>query len=70
MQPAVEQNRDKIQNAIKQLEQQLKAKLDQRSAFVEKYGLNKSSNKEGGEAGAGISTSTAAAREGAAGVLV
>merc|ERR550514_2544125 len=47
VQPAVEQNREKIQNAIKQLEQQLKAKLDQRSAFVEKYGLNKSSNKEG-----------------------
>merc|ERR1719183_836947 len=39
--PAVESNKEKIQQATAQLTEQLKKKTQQRSQFVEKYGLNK-----------------------------
>merc|ERR550514_2078727 len=39
--PAVESNKEKIQQAVTNLEAQLKKKTEERSKFVEKYGLNK-----------------------------
>merc|ERR1711904_469481 len=60
--PAVESNREKIQQAMKQLEEQLKKKTEQRSQFVEKYGLNKQKQA--------IPQTEGSVKEGSGGVLV
>merc|ERR550514_385926 len=39
--PAVEENRDKIQQAVMQLQQELKKKSEQRFAYQQKYGMSK-----------------------------
>eukprot|EP00929_Paragymnodinium_shiwhaense_P016547 TRINITY_DN124972_c0_g1_i1.p1 TRINITY_DN124972_c0_g1~~TRINITY_DN124972_c0_g1_i1.p1 ORF type:complete len:143 (+),score=50.92 TRINITY_DN124972_c0_g1_i1:103-531(+) len=45
--PAVESNKEKINQATEQLKEQLKKKSEQRSQFQQKYGLN----RQGGAAG-------------------
>mmetsp|Transcript_16791 Transcript_16791/g.50639 ORF Transcript_16791/g.50639 Transcript_16791/m.50639 type:complete len:147 (+) Transcript_16791:59-499(+) len=43
--PAVTSNKDKIRQAMTQLEENLKKKTAQRSAFVERHGLNRTANQ-------------------------
>mmetsp|Transcript_100346 Transcript_100346/g.323864 ORF Transcript_100346/g.323864 Transcript_100346/m.323864 type:complete len:140 (-) Transcript_100346:160-579(-) len=43
--PAVDQNREKIKEAVAQLEQSLKKKTEQRTQFIAKYGLNRQASQ-------------------------
>mmetsp|Transcript_3737 Transcript_3737/g.9534 ORF Transcript_3737/g.9534 Transcript_3737/m.9534 type:complete len:148 (-) Transcript_3737:37-480(-) len=46
--PAIESNREKIKQAVGQIEAQLKLKTEQRTQFIEKHGLNKEQTKGAG----------------------
>mmetsp|Transcript_63344 Transcript_63344/g.151131 ORF Transcript_63344/g.151131 Transcript_63344/m.151131 type:complete len:147 (-) Transcript_63344:77-517(-) len=57
--PAIESNKEKIKQAVGQIEAQLKTKTAQRTEFIEKHGLNKEQTKGGIiEQGAAKSAST------------
>mmetsp|Transcript_105017 Transcript_105017/g.197820 ORF Transcript_105017/g.197820 Transcript_105017/m.197820 type:complete len:142 (+) Transcript_105017:74-499(+) len=62
--PAVETNKTKIAEATAQLQQQLKKKTEQRSQFMQKYGLN----RQGGAAQ--VDQDAAGAKAGGGSVLV
>mmetsp|Transcript_40844 Transcript_40844/g.118301 ORF Transcript_40844/g.118301 Transcript_40844/m.118301 type:complete len:145 (-) Transcript_40844:19-453(-) len=51
--PAVKQNQEKIRAVVKRFEEELKKKTEQRTAFMNKYGLNRQGGGGGAAAASG-----------------
>mmetsp|Transcript_65900 Transcript_65900/g.190117 ORF Transcript_65900/g.190117 Transcript_65900/m.190117 type:complete len:142 (+) Transcript_65900:75-500(+) len=66
--PVVRQNQDKIKAVVKKIEESLKTKTQQRTAFMNKYGLNRQGG--GGAGGVGAAAGGEQAKAGGGSVLV